>query len=279
MRCHVNCQVYRNILTLDLFFFALIIDFIMMHLISILLIATLSISLIHGTLATPVPPSGSTEQSHRSSISSSRSGLSDQERLADLERRTHDLLLRNDQFSRHNSFDYVTSEPGSQMRYGGSYLSLPDLNQANAVIEPQHYDWLTPRAEAQVNEFFPLMSAVVDPMTSSGTSSQYSPHSTSPIDHVPQQRRMSMTPRQQQGIPPPPPSRPHVCDQCNTGFMTKQELRHHSIEHHIDNEERITYTCPVCDTEFLGRTTLINAHLPTHYKHDTTYQDIRLRLG
>lgn len=250
-----------------------------MNLISIILISILSINLIHGTLATPLPPSG-TEVNHRSSISSSRSGLSDQERLADLERRTHDLLLRNDQFARHNSFDHVTSEPPSSMRFGGSYLSLPDLNQANTVIEAQPYDWLTPRAEAQVNEFFPLMNAL-DPMASSvsSASSQYSPHSHSPIDNIPQQRRMSMTPRQQQGIPPPPPSRPHICDQCKTGFLTKQELRHHSIEHHIDNEERITYTCPVCDTEFLGRTTLINAHLPTHYKHDTTYQDIRLRLG
>ena len=191
-------------------------------------------------------------------------------------------MLRNDQFVRHNSIDnvYVPPEPMRGVHYGGSYLSLPDLNQANVIVEQQPFDWLTPRAERQISEMFPVMDTVAADTKSSPSSSQYSPHSSSPRQYAFKDRRMSVTPRQQQQTAPPAfPTRPFVCDQCQTGFPSAQELRHHSIEHHIDDQDRITFTCPVCNDEFLGRTTLINAHLPKHYRYDTTFGDIRLRLG
>ena len=225
-------------------------------------------------------------QHSQSSVSSHLSHLSEEARILNLQRQT-DALFGPDQLTqpRHRSYDdiynpanevyYSRAGPPSLVRLGASVVSLPEMvqNQPDLDLQTIHEsDWLTPRAERQLQEYFPL------PVTSS----HYEPKSTS-------QSPRSLTPlanRRSPVIPPPPssetqraqssPHRTNKCELCRRRFPNVATFRDHQLEHLRDEQDRQTYTCPVCDAEFLGRTTMVHSHIPLHYRFNPQTKQLDL---
>lgn len=232
-------------------------------------------------------------QHSQSSTSSHLSRISEEARIMNLQRQTEALFGPDDltQPVRHRSFDdihnpsvptaddvvyYSRAGPPTMVRLGASTISLPDLNQplSEGEFQIQDSDWLTPRAERQIQELFPSMSSRNQ---QSGSASQ-SPRSLTPLARV-RDASQQRTPMFQS--PPPPdndvlPHRANICELCKKRFPNVAAFRDHQMEHLNDEQERQTYICPICETEFLGKTTMIHSHIPLHYRFNTQTNRIDL---
>lgn len=212
-----------------------------------------------------------------------------------LQRQTEALFGHEDDApnpQRHRSFDdfyhpfssandavhYSRAGPPTLGQLGSSVISLPDLNQARSE-NIHESDWLTPRAERQIQEYFPSRMTSQHEHQTTHSASQ-SPRSLTPLAKA-RDTAQHRTPMFQ---PPPslsqhdniPPHRANICELCRKRFINAEAFRDHQMEHLNDEQERQTYICPICEAEFLGKTTMIHSHIPLHYQFNAHTNTLNL---
>lgn len=242
------------------------------------------------------------------SQSSQSSRLSEEARLIGLQRVTDELYSTpisarsTPPPQRHHSFDQTHDmDPPPRLHLGDSFASLPDMLENTGSRSRDELfdnsDWLTPRAERQLQDLFPNVVSYFSSESSNAgerprQTSQGSPRAQTP--NVSSESSLSFqTPlsSMSRSNTPQQPSytrfssstqrhasrrRRHVCPHCLLSFDRRDHLDRHTGDHETDERERQVIQCPVCRSAFMGRTALINLHIPTHYQWDKAHQEIRL---